>query len=219
MKTKTLFSAALLGVLFSAYFGATVAQTPAAQDSLLQFGSVLYDTLQCAACHYGPPSGVNIPPSLEAAGSKYQLEWLAAYMLKPESRRWIEEKKRPLVRMPDFRLTERESQALALFLASQTDSLRFPEISVTADSAMLAEGKDIYDDYACYGCHTIDGDGGEVGPDLSDVGSRLKPGYLKVFLKDPLKAIPGTPMKNFDFWDEEIQPLVAWLMSLKKKEQ
>ncbi len=215
MKMKKIVHLTVLGVLLHTGQNSVFAQTTATADSLIQFGSLLYDTLQCAACHTGPPSGVNIPPSLQAAGSKYQLEWLTAYMKKPTTRRWIKEKQRPLVRMPDFRLNDRESRALALFLATWTDSLRFPEVTINADSTLLAEGKDIYDDYACYGCHTINGEGGEVGPDLTHVGSRLTPGYLTVFLKDPLKVIPGTPMKNFDFWDEEILPLVAWLMSLK----
>jgi cytochrome c1 len=39
--------------------------------------------------------------------------------------------------------------------------------------------------------------------------------YLAVFLKNPQAFIPGTPMKISELWEEEVQALVAYLMSLK----
>lgn len=71
--------------------------------------------------------------------------------------------------------------------------------------------------YACNGCHSIAGSGGRVGPALDKVGARLRPAYLYAFLKDPKGIIPGTPMKDFDLWDEEARSLTAYLSTLKRE--
>jgi len=120
--------------------------------------------------------------------------------------------------MPNFLLSDQEARALAAYLSVQHDSARITKYEFefrNNDSAIVAEGKQIYKEYACYGCHKIAGEGGEVGPDLNSVGSRLRPEYLAAFLPKPQAFIPGSPMKNFDLWEEEVQALVAYLMSLK----
>jgi cytochrome c1 len=54
-----------------------------------------------------------------------------------------------------------------------------------------------------------------MGPDLSGVGSRLRPEYVAAFLQNPQAFIPRTPMKISELWEVEVQALVAYLMSLK----
>ena len=119
----------------------------------------------------------------------------------------------------EFFMSNEAARALAAYLSVQHDSARSRKDSIEIqknDSTRVAEGKGIYHEYACYGCHKITGYGGEMGPDLTKVGSRLRPEYLVAFLKDPQAFIPGSPMKNFDLWEEEVQALVVYLMSLKE---
>jgi cytochrome c2 len=126
---------------------------------------------------------------------------------------------RPTLRMPNFLLSENEARALAAYLSAQHDTTRSKKFSFEFqkyDSTRVAEGKEIFQDYACYGCHKIAGNGGDMGPDLSEVGSRLQPEYLAAFLRNPPTFIPGTPMKISDLWEEEVQALVAYLMTLKE---
>jgi cytochrome c2 len=120
--------------------------------------------------------------------------------------------------MPNFLVNENEARALAAYLSAQHDSTRSKSRSFELqqnDSTRVAEGKEIYQEYTCYGCHKIAGNGGEMGPDLSEVGSRLQPEYLAAFLQNPQAFITGTPMKISELWEEEVQALVAYLMSLK----
>jgi mono/diheme cytochrome c family protein len=46
----------------------------------------------------------------------------------------------------------------------------------------------------CLGCHTIDGTGGRIGPDLSDIGARRRPAYIEAMIRDPRGSRPGTLM-------------------------
>ena len=46
----------------------------------------------------------------------------------------------------------------------------------------------------CLGCHTLDGDGGRIGPDLTTVASRRSADYIATTLEDPARVVPGTPM-------------------------
>lgn len=181
-------------------------------------GAVLYNELRCGLCHNVSARGLNIPPSLANAGDKFQTAWLVAYLKAPYRRRWASMGVRPALRMPNFLLSENEARALAAYLSVQHDSTRSKKLSFEFqknDSTRLAEGKEIYQEYACYGCHKIAGNGGEMGPDLSEIGSRLQPEYLAAFLQNPQAFIPGTPMKISGLWEEEVQALVACLMSLK----
>lgn len=193
-------------------------QDAALRTEVAHAGAALYSDLRCGACHTSTASGINIPPALENAGDKFQTEWLATYLKSPYRRRWASAGSRPTLRMPNFLLSDEEAEALASFLSTKRDS-SFSKKPVFAlpknDSATIAEGKQIFQEYACYGCHLVNGKGGEVGPDLNGVGSRLKSEYLAAFLQNPQAFIPGSPMKVSDLWDEEVQTLVAYLMSLK----
>ncbi len=194
------------------------AQKVSSAPDAVKTGATLYAELRCGLCHEVSASGINIPPSLALVGDKFQTTWIEAYLKAPYRRRWASTGVRPILRMPNFLLSDEEARALAAFLATKRDSTRIQKFSFKLyenDTTRVAEGKQIYQEYACYGCHKIAGNGGEMGPDLSEIGSRLQPEYLATFLQNPQAFIPGTPMKSSELWEEEVQALVAYLMSLK----
>lgn len=43
----------------------------------------------------------------------------------------------------------------------------------------------------CFVCHIVRGEGGALGPDLTEVGSRRAPDYLRVALTDPGASVPA----------------------------
>jgi len=194
-----------------------------ANNDLVDVG--LYDAylpMRCGNCHDHDAQGVNIPPSLYGAGDRYQRHWLETYMLHPYDRRYEKKGKRPVERMPDYRLTKSEAQKLAAFLSNETgeDSLLHPEINWTVrDTAAIAKGRQLYSEYKCDGCHAINGTGGEVAPALDGVGQRLKPDWMYTFIGDARRLIPKTPMKEYDLWPEERKAMTYYLLSLRGEKQ
>ena len=51
-------------------------------------------------------------------------------------------------------------------------------------------GAEVYRDQGCAGCHTVAGRGGPTGPDLTDVGARSSPAFIRRSLVDPAADLP-----------------------------
>ncbi len=64
---------------------------------------------------------------------------------------------------------------------------------LSAFARKKAEGY-LADRYACLGCHRLNGEGGRIGPDLTDVGRRRSPSYIYAMIRDPQTTRPGTVM-------------------------
>ena len=78
----------------------------------------------------------------------------------------------------------------------------------------IARGKQIYSEKQCAICHMVQGKGGKSGPDLSDVGTKRDPQWLKRFLMSPSTVIPEAKMPSFKGSADEREVLVAYLLSL-----
>ncbi|MCL4321783.1 MAG: cytochrome c [Deltaproteobacteria bacterium] len=48
-----------------------------------------------------------------------------------------------------------------------------------------ASGRTVFETKGCINCHTINGSGGNMGPNLSNVGSRKSLEWIKDFVKNP----------------------------------
>jgi putative heme-binding domain-containing protein len=84
-----------------------------------------------------------------------------------------------------------------------------------AQGADIEKGKKLYEEKRCGMCHAIGGQGGKVGPDLADVGSKRDREWLVKFLKDPKGTVPGAKMIPVKATEEEMFVLADYLLSLK----
>lgn len=103
--------------------------------------------------------------------------------------------------------------------------------SAMAGDKQIANGKFLFEDWGCKGCHSI---GGEYntdptkGPDLKGVFSRRSPEWIKKFTKDPQAMIDsgdkdavelhkkyGTVMKKLKLSDDEWADVFEFLKSKK----
>ncbi|MBI3089180.1 MAG: c-type cytochrome [Candidatus Tectomicrobia bacterium] len=176
-------------------------------------GRELVTDLNCAACHQiedqTPQPGA---PPLDFEGERVRPEWLFDFLKQPRSiRPWLR------MRMPTFRLGDREALAITKFLETQRKrhdeplpaKFRFagrsePELTDAAKKLMTPEYLD------CLTCHLRGKESRSVkpderAPDLSLVPQRLNPDWIIRWLQDPQSFQPGVKMPNF-FDDESSGP-------------
>jgi len=80
----------------------------------------------------------------------------------------------------------------------------------------LARGKVLFAQHHCLACHSLHGEGGKVGPDLSYVGDRRTDRDWHIrHLRDPASVSPGSIMPKFPLSDREVNDLASFLLSLK----
>ena len=81
--------------------------------------------------------------------------------------------------------------------------------------APVAEGRRVFQDQGCYGCHTVGATGTPLGPDLSHIGVKHDRSYLIGWLRDPSSQKPTAHMPKLTLTDAEVQALAAYLGSLR----
>ena len=90
-----------------------------------------------------------------------------------------------------------------------------PAVSAVVTEDPAACGRALFQAKGCVGCHqhreVNPGSGVSVGPDLSS--RSLEPDFLRSWLKDPAAVRPGTQMPNLHLSDQEIEALIAFLVS------
>ena len=80
---------------------------------------------------------------------------------------------------------------------------------------MLQAGRVRFEEALCATCHRIDGEGQRVGPDLSNVGLRLKEEYMREWITNPARFLPDTMMPPAKLDRRGLNELVAYLQSLQ----
>ncbi len=84
------------------------------------------------------------------------------------------------------------------------------------DAAALAiQGKRLFTELGCYGCHTIGKTGTPIANDLTQVGSKYPESYLRGWLREPKEQKPGAHMPKIQMTETDARALAAYLASLK----
>lgn len=81
---------------------------------------------------------------------------------------------------------------------------------------IVAAGRARYEENKCINCHRVDGEGMRVGPDLSNVGNRLKEEYMRAWLGNPKGFVADTQMPAVQVNAQGLNELVAYLQSLDR---
>ena len=117
---------------------------------------------------------------------------------------------------------------LALAAMSAAVSVKAEKFTVetgayVAQADKIEAGKKVYGTQKCAQCHAVGGAGGKMSTALDDVGSRLTTAEIKAWIVDPdpltakLKTKPKVKMKKYALPDSDLDALVAYVASLKKK--
>jgi len=159
---------------------ANVASGFSRTDADLDGGKQLFNGM-CVECHGADGAGGDAP-SLNRARLMHAPT--DAALVK------ILENGIPNTNMPRIRrFTETEMRQLVAYIRSLG---RVAEVKLPGDPR---KGSEVYRGLGCAGCHIINGQGGNLGPDLSDIGFLRGGAYLKQSIVDPSAALPKGVMQ------------------------
>ncbi|MBI4545137.1 MAG: cytochrome b N-terminal domain-containing protein [Gemmatimonadetes bacterium] len=99
----------------------------------------------------------------------------------------------------------------------QVQTVSPPEVGRPLTPAERA-GRALFKQQGCANCHSIGGVGGNVAPELIEIGLRHSPGWIHSFLEEPTRFHPGTTMPPFGppvLTHQEIEELSLYLASLR----
>jgi cbb3-type cytochrome oxidase cytochrome c subunit len=170
----------------------------------------------CVHCHMVKlPDGTTLkatddPPSLSHIADKTTREWIFAWLKDPEAYSATST-------MPNFKLSDEDARDMSAFLIANSTPL--PEMAAPMPGKATSDpagGASLYGESFCASCHAVQNAagnmvGGDVGPELTRVGTKVKPAWLQAWLKNPRTYDPGTAMPHYRFNEAQLVTLSGFL--------
>jgi mono/diheme cytochrome c family protein len=200
----------------------------AATATQIAHGKKLVVELGCASCH--EMNGINKPqnyaPDLSRIGSKPLAQLVFLPGMEHALPNYIAGKIQqprafgPGLKMPQFKLTTAQTDALTTALLALTDrsytlpaKLRVAAAQETTYEPAGHAGK-LMTELACFSCHRINGRGSDMAPDLTWEGSSVQRQWLDDFLKNPNTLRPALirRMPRFNLSDADRKELTDYIM-------
>jgi cytochrome c1 len=150
------------------------------------------------------------PPSLSHIADKTTREWIYAWLKDPQAYA-------STATMPNFKLSHDDARDMSAFLVANNTPVAGDSASIAAKGASdPAAGASLYGESFCASCHAVQNAagnmvGGDVGPELTKVGSKVKPEWLQAWLKNPRVYNPPTTMPHYRFTDAQVTTLAGFL--------
>ncbi len=165
---------------------------------------------RCMSCHSVNGSGGTLSTvPFDRIGSQLQRDYIATYLMNPGAVRVSVE-----ARMPVFHMLKDEAQTIATYFDSVFRDAAIDTYDTQFSPADERRGGELYAQFGCAGCHQLNTKGGYVGPDLTDTGRRLKPGWIAAWLASPEKYKPGTLQPDYGLSAADVRALTAYLSGL-----
>jgi len=185
---------------------------------VLNQGRYLLSRYGCVNCHTVKlPDGSTMkasddPPSLSHIADKSSREWLYAWLKDPKAYA-------STATMPNFKLSDNDARDISTFLVANSTPLPGDSVTLSAKpSSDPAAGASLYGESFCASCHAVQNAagnivGGNVGPELTKIGSKVKPEWLQAWLRNPRNYDPGTAMPHYRFNDGQVATLSTFLLA------
>jgi mono/diheme cytochrome c family protein len=173
----------------------------------LEEGRRLIAASGCVSCHEIPGfEGMTFSgPALDSIGYKVRPDWVAGWLHDPKS--YLSRSK-----MGNFRLSAGEITDLQAFLLSLRAELPSTSTGVDWSRANPDAGRTLFGESRCVTCHSVEGRGGTMGPELTRIGDKVRRGWLFSFLKDPHQSQPNTQMLQYRLTDDQLRDLTTFLL-------
>lgn len=150
------------------------------------------------------------PPSLEHVADKTSREWIYSWLKDPQAYS-------STATMPNFGLSDDDARDISAFLLAQSTPLAGDTMTVAhAAGSDAAAGPSLYGESFCASCHATQNAagnmvGGDLGPELTNIGTKAKPEWLAAWLRNPGLYDPDTKMPHYRFTDQQIATLADFL--------
>jgi mono/diheme cytochrome c family protein len=158
----------------------------------------------CASCHALGAAGGKVGPDLTRMAIHKDAAWMLDHFKRPSAMR-------PGSSMPPIQLSDAQLNALAAFLLKLN-----PKNAAALESApdFAARGAQVYQTNQCGMCHTINGSGMSIGPQLNGVAKRRSQDWVARHFADPAKVSPGSMMPPYRLSPQDLDNLTAYLFAL-----
>jgi mono/diheme cytochrome c family protein len=205
------------------------------QTPKLNRGRQLLAEFNCTGCHQleGIERPAMLGPDLTRIGSKTSREWIYKWLKAPRTVtdangsvtvNGYETGESP--RMPQFKLGEEELRALSAYLSSlqgpPTEAFHLNPRVVTAlekNPETATQGEVRFRQMFCSTCHSLAvtraGEtkliGGDIGPELTKVGSKVKRDWLIAWLRDPQAYLSHSRMPRYEWSDDDLYRVTRYI--------
>ena len=202
----------------------------------LSRGRELLVRLNCQGCHrLNNLDRSMLGPDLSSVGTKVTREWIYKWLREPRTE--LDKDGNVTVngyesgdesRMPKFRLKDEEIRALSAFLSVQKakpiEAYKVNPAVVAAWSKkpeLISDGEVRFRQMMCTTCHplavTRAGEtkliGGNIGPELTKVGSKVSEEWLIAWLRNPQDYLTHTNMPRYGWSDEDLYKVSQYVMN------
>jgi mono/diheme cytochrome c family protein len=205
------------------------------QTPQLARGRALLTNLNCQGCHRLPrvDRPAMLGPDLTNIGTKVSREWIYKWLKEPRTIldkdgnvavNGYETEEEP--RMPRFRLSEVELRGLSAYLSVQKAKALAPHHidprvvgAWSKNPELVSQGELRFRQMFCSTCHSLAvtraGEtkliGGDIGPELTKVGTKVNPDWLVAWLRDPQGYLPHTRMPRYGWSDEDLYKVTQYI--------
>jgi mono/diheme cytochrome c family protein len=184
----------------------------------LNLGRHLLAQSGCLHCHTVQVRGTTLqptdaPPPLSHIADKTTREWIYAWIKDPQGYA-------ASAKMPNFKLSDDDARDISAFLIANSTPLADDTLTTPAQKAATdpTAGASLYGESFCSSCHAVQNAagnlvGGDLGPELTRVGNKVKPEWLEGWLRNPRVYDPTTAMPHYRFSNQQVATLSGFLLA------
>jgi cytochrome c1 len=185
----------------------------------LNQGHTMLARYGCVHCHTvkTPDGGVmkasDDPPSLSHIADKTSREWIYAWLKDPQAYA-------ASATMPNFKLSDDDARDISAFLIANSTPIAGdnPPVAALKAAPDATAGASLYGESFCASCHAVQNAagnlvGGNLGPELTRIGTKVKPEWLQAWVRNPRVYDAKTEMPHYRFTDQQTSVLTGFLLA------